>query len=58
MISLAKKNEILLQLDTLDSHQANVVMRYIQSAISKKAHTSSFKQKALFEIRKALQKGL
>lgn len=51
MISFAKKNEILLQLDTLDSHQANMVIRYIHAANSKMVHKNSFKQKAL-------QKGL
>jgi hypothetical protein len=58
MTTIAKKNQILENLDSLNQHQADDVLKYIKNLVTSRDEVSykNFKREALKEIRQALRK--
>jgi response regulator of citrate/malate metabolism len=58
MTTIAKKNQILENLDSLNQNQADDVLKYIKNLVTSRDEVSykNFKREALKEIRQALRK--
>jgi hypothetical protein len=58
MTTTTKKNQILENLDSLNQHQADDVLKYIKNLVTSRDEDSykNFKREALKEIRQALRK--
>ena len=58
MTTIAKKNQILENLDSLNQNQADDVLKYIKNLVTSRDEDSykNFKREALKEIRQALRK--